>query len=89
MSSEKTLRCASRRYRFNAFFASPSIAPQSLRDSSPGERAHPQRRAFAESGAANAVFLYVPSHEKGFQESPRLRSNESPSGAFKRRSGLR
>ena len=35
MSSEKTLRCASRRYRFNAFFASPFKAPQSLRDSSP------------------------------------------------------
>ena len=26
--------------------------------------------------------------EKGVQESPRLRSNESPSGAFKRQSGL-
>ena len=30
----------------------------------------PQRRAFAESGAATAVFLYDPSCENGFQESP-------------------
>ena len=49
----------------------------------------PQRRAFAESGAANAVFLYDPSREKAILENPRLRSNESPSGAFKRQSGLR
>ena len=35
-----------------------------------GERARPQRRAFAESGAANAVFLYDPSREKGIQKSP-------------------
>ena len=30
----------------------------------------PQRRAFIESGAATAVFLYDPSCENGFQESP-------------------
>ena len=30
----------------------------------------PQRRAFAESGAATAVSLYDPSRENGFQESP-------------------
>ena len=36
----------------------------------PGERARRQRRAFAESGAANAVFLYDPSREKGIQKSP-------------------
>ena len=30
----------------------------------------PQRRAFVESGAANAVFLHDPSRENGFQESP-------------------
>ena len=30
----------------------------------------PQRRAFAESGAATAVSLYDPSCENGFQESP-------------------
>ena len=54
-----------------------------------GEDHVPQRRAFVESGAATAVFLYDLSCENGFQESPRLRSNESPSGAFKRQSGLR
>ena len=30
----------------------------------------PQRRAFVESGAATAVFLYDPFCENGFQESP-------------------
>ena len=30
----------------------------------------------------------TPSREKGIQKSPRLRSNKSPSGAFKRQSGL-
>ena len=49
----------------------------------------PQRRAFAESGAANAAFRYDPSREKAILENPRLCSNESPSGAFKRQSGLR
>ena len=49
----------------------------------------PQRRAFVESGVANAVFLHDPSREKAILENPRLRSNESPSGAFKRQSGLR
>ena len=43
-----TLRWASRRYRFNAFFASPFIAPQSLRDSSPeGELSHPEALHFS------------------------------------------
>ena len=49
----------------------------------------PQRRAFAEIGAANAAFRYDPSREKAILENPRLCSNESPSGAFKRQSGLR
>ena len=34
-------------------------------------------------------YHYGPSREKVFQPIPRLRSNESPSGAFKRQSGLR
>ena len=42
----------------------------------------PQRRAFAESGAANAVSLHDPSCEKVVSKRLRLRSNESPSGAF-------
>ncbi len=51
--------------------ASPLKAPQSLRDSSPGgERARPQRRAFTESGAANAVSLHDPSRENGVQKRP-------------------
>ncbi len=41
------------------------------------------------SGAANAAFRYAPSREKAILENPRLCSNESPSGAFKRQSGLR
>ena len=54
-------------------FGSADLKPLSLAtlDSSPkGERARPQRRAFAESGAANAVSLYDSSHENGLQESP-------------------
>ena len=35
-----------------------------------GARTLPQRRAFVESGAATAVFLYALSCENGFQESP-------------------
>ena len=51
-------------------------APQSLRDSSPnGERARPQRRAFAESGAANAAFRYAPSREKAILENPQIFQN--------------
>lgn len=41
------------------------------------------------SGPANAAFRYDPSCEKAILENPRLCSNESPSGAFKRQSGLR
>ena len=37
---------------------------------------------------SGGVFI-VPFCEKGVLKSPRLRSNESPSGAFKRQSGLR
>ena len=37
----------------------------------------------------NVEFETKSAREKGVQESPRLRSNESPSGAFKRQSGLR
>ena len=39
--------------------------------------------------AGNAVCRCDPSCEKAILENPRLRSNESPSGAFKRQSGLR
>ena len=41
------------------------------------------------SGPANAAFRYDPSREKAILENPRLCSNESPTGAFKRQSGLR
>ena len=35
----------------------------------------PQRRAFAESGAANAVFLYDPTREKAILENPQIFQN--------------
>ena len=35
----------------------------------------PQRRAFAESGAANAVFLYDPFCEKAILENPQIFQN--------------
>ena len=37
----------------------------------------------------NSLRRVLLSREKGAQESPRLRSNKSPSEAFKRQSGLR
>ena len=37
-----------------------------------GASARPQRRAFAESGAANAVFRYDPSREKVNRENPQI-----------------
>ena len=48
-----------------------------------------QQRSLRRVAAVLPVFRYDPSCENGGQESPRLRSNESPSGAFKRQSGLR
>jgi len=39
--------------------------------------------------AGDFPFCSVFTREKGVLKSPRLRSNESPSGAFKRQSGLR
>ena len=36
------------------------------------EKAIPQRRAFAESGAVNAVSLYDPICEKAIQENPQI-----------------
>ena len=51
-------------------------APQSLRDSSPkGERARRQRRAFAESGAANAAPGHDPSCEKVVSKRPQAFRN--------------
>ena len=41
-----------------------------------------------EAGAAAAVSLHDPARENAAPECPRLRSNESPSGAFKRQNGL-
>ena len=41
-------------------------------DDGEGEPAAPQRRAFAESGAATAVFLYDPSREKVSRENPQI-----------------
>ena len=40
-----------------------------------GEDARPQRRAFAESGAANAVCRYDPSREKAILENPQIFQN--------------
>ena len=44
---------------------------------------------FSAGQKANADCLYNPPREKAIRENPRLRCNESPSGAFKRQSGLR
>ena len=57
VEAQKSYRCASRRYRFNAFFASPFIAPQSLRDSSPkGEQAPARSAALSQRAARQMPF---------------------------------
>ena len=57
VEAQKLGRCASRRYRFNAFFASPLKAPQSLRDSSPeGERALARSAALSQKAALQMPF---------------------------------
>ena len=59
-------------------------APQSLCDSSPkGERARRQRRAFAESGAANAVCRYDPSGENAFGALRRARQTRNLKYSFR------
>ena len=45
------------------------------RTTDPGASACPQRRAFTESGAANAVFLYDPTCGNGVLKSPQAFQN--------------
>ena len=68
------------------FFGSADLKPLSLAtlDSSPkGERARPQRRAFAESGAANAVCRYDPSRENAFGALRRARQTRNLKYSFR------
>ena len=53
-------------FRFSIY--SPSVAARQLPQG--GASARPQRRAFAESGAAPAVYLYDPTRENGVQKRP-------------------
>ena len=54
------------------FISSPEALPlgELARKRLRGRGRRPQRRAFAESGAANAVFRHDPTREKGIQKSP-------------------
>ena len=45
-------------------------APERVQPAEGWQKLSPQRRAFAESGAANVVSLYDPSHENGISERP-------------------
>ena len=45
-------------------------APERVQPAEGWQKLSPQRRAFAESGAANVVSLYDPSHENGISEHP-------------------
>ena len=45
-------------------------APERVQPAEGWQKLSPQRRAFAESGAANAVSLYDPSRENGISEHP-------------------
>ena len=55
---------------FTVIAKSRPLGEGGLTRSGKTEGASPQRGAFAESGAASAVFLYDPTREKGVQESP-------------------
>ena len=46
--------------------------PERVQHAESKQVAPPQRRAFAESGAVNAVFLYDPICEKAIQENPQI-----------------
>ena len=59
-------------FRFSIY--SPSVAARQLPH---GGAARPQRRAFAESGAANAVFRYDPSRENAFGALRRARQTRN------------
>jgi len=45
-------------------------APERVQPAEGWQKLSPQRRAFAEIGAANVVSLYDPSHENGISEHP-------------------
>ena len=47
-------------------------APERVQPAEGWQKRSPQRRAFAESGAANVVSLYDPSHENGISERPQV-----------------
>ena len=72
VEAQKSERCASRRDRFNAFFASPFIAPQSLRDSSPeGEQAPARSAALSQKAALHLPFpATTPPRENAMPERP-------------------
>ena len=47
-------------------------APERVQPAEGWQKLSPQRRAFAESGAANVVSLYDPSPENGISERPQV-----------------
>ena len=57
------------------FFRKKGNGPSQARRSEPERIRFPQRRAFAESGAANAAFRYDPSREKAILENPQIFQN--------------
>ena len=50
--------------------SAPAPAPERVQPAEGWQKLSPQRRAFAESGAANVVSLYDPSHENGISKRP-------------------
>ena len=50
--------------------SAPAPAPERVQPAEGWYKLSPQRRAFAECGAANVVSLYDPSHENGISERP-------------------
>ena len=78
-----------RAFRYPIFTEGVVTANSICSAASCGSAALREDHLFSAGQKANTACLYDPSREKAIRENPRLRSNESPSGAFKRQSGLR
>ena len=78
-----------RAFRYSIFTAGVVKESSICSAASCGSAALREGYLFSAGQKANADCLYNPPREKAIRENPRMRSNKSPSGAFKRQSGLR
>ena len=78
-----------RAFRYSIFTAAVVKENGICSAASCGSAALREGYLFSAGQKANADCLYNPPREKAILENPHMRSNKSPSGAFKRQSGLR